>query len=142
MKKDDCIFCKIINKKEFAAILYENDDIIAFIDIHPVNPGHILIVPKKHAELVHDLDKETFLKLFPLAYKIAKRIKEVYPETTAFNYLIADGVDAGQEIPHVHLHVIPRKPDDGFSFKLSKDFLSRHLSESDLESVKKNLLPI
>ncbi|HUT82475.1 MAG TPA: HIT domain-containing protein [Candidatus Bathyarchaeia archaeon] len=140
MQDSDCIFCKIIQKKAFAAILYEDEDIVAFMDIKPINEGHALIVPKKHAVLVEELDEELYLKLFPIARKIASRIKERIPETTAINYFIADGKDAGQEVFHVHLHVIPRRPDDGFRFIFDKEYYSRLLSEVDREKVKEKLL--
>jgi len=141
MKNNNCIFCKIIQRKAFAAILYEDEEIISIMDIRPVNEGHTLIFPKKHVQYVNDLDEDLFLKLFPIAYKISKRIREVYPEYTDFNFLIADGVDAGQEIPHVHLHVIPRKKKDGFGFKLPKGFLSRLISEEERIRVRDKLLP-
>lgn len=142
MDEKTCIFCKIVRKEAFAAIIYEDDDILAFMDIKPINEGHALIIPKKHKKYVNNLDEETFLKLFPIGYRISKRIKEVYPEITNFNFLIADGEEAGQEIPHVHLHVIPRKPKDGFGFKLPKGFLKRLLTEKERERVKDKIVPI
>jgi histidine triad (HIT) family protein len=60
----DCLFCKIVKKEVFAAILYEDEDVIAFMDIKPINPGHALIIPKKHAVLVEELEEELYLKLF------------------------------------------------------------------------------
>ena len=138
----DCIICKIVEKKEFAAVLYEDKEIMAFMDIRPVNEAHTLVIPKKHAKYVNDLDEETFLKLFLIGYKISKRIKEIYPEIKDFNFLIADGEIAGQEIPHVHLHVIPRKPKDGFGFKLPKGFLKHLISEEERTRVKNKLYPI
>ena len=142
MFDDNCLFCKIAQKKEFAAILYEDDDVMAFMDIRPVNEGHTLIIPKKHAKYVNELSEEDFLKVFPIGYRISNRIKEVYPEITDFNFLIADGECAGQEIPHVHLHVIPRKRKDGFGFKLPLGFLKRLISEEERTRVKNKLYPI
>ena len=136
----DCLFCKIVKKEIFAAILYEDDDVIAFMDIKPINPGHALIIPKKHAVLVEELEEELFLKLFPVARKIATKIKEKIPETTAINYFIADGEDAGQEVFHVHLHVIPRKPNDGFKFVFDEEYYDRILSEKEREEIKNKLL--
>ncbi|MHA1154877.1 MAG: HIT family protein [Candidatus Heimdallarchaeota archaeon] len=142
LMNDDCIFCKIVRKEAFAAVLYEDDDIMAFMDIKPINEGHALIIPKKHAVLVEELDNELYLRLFPIARKIAKRIKEEIPETTAINYFIADGKDAGQEVFHVHLHVIPRKPDDGFDFTFEEEYYTRLLSEEERERVKDKIIPI
>ena len=109
-----CIFCNIVARQIYAAIIYEDDKIVAFIDHQPVNEGHILIIPRKHTPRVEEVDEETFLHLFTIGRNIQSLIKNSYSEISAFNYLIADGTDAGQEIPHVHLHIIPRKKADGF----------------------------
>ncbi|MHA1212185.1 MAG: HIT family protein, partial [Candidatus Heimdallarchaeota archaeon] len=91
---------------------------------------------------VEEMDEELYLKLFPIARKIALRIKDKIPETTAINYFIADGKDAGQEVFHVHLHVIPRKPEDGFEFTFDEAYYGRLLSEEERDRVKENLIPI
>jgi len=140
MNQSDCIFCKIVRKEAFAAVLYEDEDIMVFMDIKPINEGHILIIPKKHAVLVEDLEEEVFLHMVSIARKFVARIKNRIPETTAINYFIADGKDAGQEVFHVHLHVIPRKPNDGFRFIFDKEYYTRLLSEVDREIVKEKLL--
>ena len=142
MSDKNCIFCKIVNKEAFAAILYEDEDIMAFMDIKPINEGHALIIPKKHAVLVEELEEDLYLKLFPIAREIASKIKEKIPETTAINYFIADGEDAGQEVFHVHLHVIPRKPNDGFKFVFDEEYYNRMLTEEEREAVKNKLIPI
>ena len=142
MSDKNCIFCKIVNKEAFAAVLYEDEDIMAFMDIKPINEGHALIIPKKHAVLVEELEEDLYLKLFPIAREIASKIKEKIPETTAFNYFIADGEDAGQKVFHVHLHVIPRKPNDGFKFVFDEEYYDRILTEEEREVVRNKLIPI
>lgn len=117
-----CIFCKIVQKQSGAAIIYEDEDVMAFLDIMPVNEGHCLVIPKKHHKIVEEMDEKVYLKMFTVGRSLLKKIKEVLPDTTAFNYLIANGKDAGQEIYHVHLHMIPRKPNDGFGFKFSPNY--------------------
>ncbi len=117
-----CIFCKIVQKQSEAAILYEDEDIMAFLDIMPVNEGHCLVIPKKHYKLVEEMNEKVYLKMFTVGWSLLKKIKEFLPETTAFNYLIANGKDAGQEIYHVHLHIIPRKSNDGFGFKFGPNY--------------------
>ena len=138
----DCIFCKIINKEVFAAVLFEDDDIMAFMDIKPINEGHSLVITKKHAVLVDELEEELYLKLFPIGRKIAKKIKEVFPETKGIMYFIADGEHAGQEVPHVHLHIIPRKPNDGFDFTFDPAYYDRLLTVDERTKVKDKLIPI
>jgi len=142
MSEQECIFCKIVKKEEFAAVLYEDKDVMAFMDIKPINKGHSLIITKKHAVLCDEIDEELYLKLFPIARKIAIRIKEVFPETKAIMYFIADGEYAGQEVPHVHLHVIPRKPNDGFDFVFDPAYYDRFLTEDERSQVRDELIPI
>ena len=142
MSNDDCVFCKIVKREEFAAILYEDDDIMAFMDIKPINEGHALVITKKHAILVDELDEELYLKLFPIGRKIAMKIKEILPETKGIMYFIADGEHAGQEVPHVHLHIIPRKPNDGFDFTFDPAYYDRLLTEEERTKMKDKLIPI
>ena len=142
MNEPDCIFCKIVRKEAFAAVLYEDDDIMAFMDIKPINKGHSLVITKKHAVLVDELDEMLYLKLFPIGRKIAMKIKKVFPETKGIMYFIADGEHAGQEVPHVHLHVIPRKPNDGFDFTFDPAYYDRLLTEEERTKVKDKLVPL
>jgi histidine triad (HIT) family protein len=139
---NDCIFCKIVRKEEFAAVLYEDDDIMAFMDIKPINEGHSLVITKKHAVLVDELAEELYLKLFHVGRRIAMKIKEIFPETKGIMYFIADGEHAGQEVPHVHLHIIPRKPNDGFDFTFDPAYYDRLLTEEERSVVKDKLIPI
>lgn len=114
---DNCIFCKIIDRTLEAAFLYEDDEVISFLDIQPINKGHSLIIPKIHADRVEDLPENVYLKMHFVGRDILKKIKKNIPETTAFNVFIANGADAGQDVFHSHLHIIPRKPKDGLIIK-------------------------
>ncbi len=134
-----CIFCKIVKGELFAAKLHEDDEIMAFVDIMPVNPGHSLVIPKEHAKLVAELSEKTFARLFEVGRKLQAKIAKAFPETTAFNLLIADGEDAGQEVPHVHLHVLPRKPNDGFGIRFGPDY-GKILSEEERKKIAKRIL--
>jgi diadenosine tetraphosphate (Ap4A) HIT family hydrolase len=109
-------------KRIFAAILFEDKNYLAFVDICPVNEGHTLIIPKKHYVLVEEMEEQAYMQLFVIGRQLAHQIKTNIPPTTAINYLIADGKDAGQEIHHVHLHIIPRFPKDGFGFKFGPKY--------------------
>lgn len=101
-----CIFCKIINKEAAADIIYQDDEIIAFKDITPVAPVHLLIISKKHIASVNNLevdDKELVGQLFLVARKIAK---EQGVSETGYRLVINIGKDAGQTVEHLHLHLI------------------------------------
>ena len=105
----NCIFCKIINKEIPADIVYQDDEIIAFKDIAPVAPVHLLIIPKKHILSVNNLeleDKELIGRLFLTARKIAK---EQDVSETGYRLVINVGKDAGQTIDHLHLHLLGGK---------------------------------
>lgn len=105
----NCIFCKIINKELPADIIYEDEEIIVFKDIKPVAPIHFLIIPKKHIISVNNLeikDKEVVGQLFLIAKKIAK---EQGISKTGYRLIFNVGPDAGQEVDHLHLHLLGKK---------------------------------
>ena len=108
----DCLFCKIANKEIGSEVIYENDKILAFLDIRPRSDGHMVIIPKTHAEGVVDLEDE-YLSAVLLASKIimAKIKKALNPD--AFTIGANVGRASGQEIDHFHFHIIPRWKNDG-----------------------------
>lgn len=116
-KIQSCIFCDIISRQAEASIVYEDDLVIAFHDAFPLNPGHTLIVPKVHVKDISELAQPELLRLTSVAQEIAKVMlggKDI--ECTGVNLLMANGSDAGQEVMHAHLHILPRKADDGIRF--------------------------
>ncbi len=114
MKKDDCIFCKLANGMIPTATVYEDDDFRAIMDAAPANKGHVIILPKEHADDVFSLPVETQAKLFPVAAKIAKAVKEELG-CDGVNILQNNGTAAGQTVFHFHTHVIPRYNGDSVS---------------------------
>ncbi|MFH1620672.1 MAG: HIT family protein [Patescibacteria group bacterium] len=108
----DCLFCKIIEKTIPSVGVYEDEDVYAFLDIKPVNPGHVLVVPKMHSEGFHDANPEVLKKWIVATQKISKAIM-VALGTEGFNLELNNGAIAGQLIPHLHIHIIPRRLDDG-----------------------------
>lgn len=108
----DCIFCKIINKKIPATILYEDNDLLAFMDIGPIIKGHVLIIPKQHYAEITDTPDHIVAKLYLTAKLIVKAQKEGL-NADGSNIIQNNGTAAGQEVAHIHLHVIPRFNEDG-----------------------------
>jgi len=106
MSDQDCIFCKIIAGEIPATKVYQDDDALAFLDINPVAPGHTLVIPKHHHPLMIDVPDELVSHLFILAKRIMKSIK-----ATTQAYLVNIAV-AGDEVPHFHIHLIPRHQGD------------------------------
>lgn len=103
----DCIFCKIVNGEIPASKVYEDDHVLAFLDISQVTKGHTLLIPKKHNKNLFDLEVETAGQLFSVVPKITNALKTTL-NVEALNLLCNTGEKAGQEVFHLHLHLIPR----------------------------------
>ncbi|MGH2627084.1 MAG: HIT family protein [Anaerolineales bacterium] len=110
-----CIFCRIVVAEVPASVVYRDERAIAFIDIHPVNPGHLLVAPLAHAADLGALPEETGGHLFAVAQRLAIALRASGVSSEGVNLFLADGKAAGQEVFHVHLHVIPRFSGDGIS---------------------------
>ncbi|MEV4129169.1 HIT family protein [Nocardia sp. NPDC049707] len=111
------IFGDIVAGRAEASRVYEDDDVVAFLDIRPMTPGHVLVVPKVAARSLAELDPAVGGKLFEVAQKLAGALRASEVGCDGVNFFLADGVTAGQEVFHVHLHVIPRTPGDGFGLR-------------------------
>lgn len=94
--------------------VYEDETVLAFMDLHPVNPGHVLVVPKGHAVGLADLDVELGMHLWRVGHQLARALRRTDLRCEGVNVFVADGEEAFQEIFHVHLHVFPRFAGDGF----------------------------
>ena len=114
---ENCPFCKVISGKYRASFSYRDDTLVAFLDIHPVNEGHMLIVPVKHVECISQLDQETAGAMFRLATRIGKAVYQSGLPCDGINFMLSDGKVAGQEVPHCHLHVAPRLAGDSLIIK-------------------------
>lgn len=110
----DCIFCKIVNGEIPAAKVYENEHVVAFLDISQVTKGHTLIIPKVHKENLFELTPELAKNVFESAPVIANAIKKAY-NPIGLNLVNNNGEKAGQSVFHFHMHLIPRYGEgDGF----------------------------
>ena len=127
----NCTFCDIIAGHAPATIIYEDDTAIAFMDIKPINPGHLLIIPRTHATYLSDMDEATGAPLFAIAMRLAAAVRRSGLRCEGVDLFLADGEAAGQEVFHVHLHVIPRFRDDGFGFRFGPEYRVRSRSELD-----------
>lgn len=109
------IFDKIIQGEIPSCKVYEDDDVLAFLDISQVTPGHTLLVPKKHVDNIFDYDDETAKKVLLTLPKLARAIKATNPKITGMNISSNNGVSAGQTVMHSHWHLIPRYDDDNLN---------------------------
>jgi len=120
-----CVFCDIVRGEAPASVVHDDDQVMAFMDIQPVNPGHLLVVPRVHAAYLADLDQETGSRLFQVAMKLADAVRHSGVRCEGVNFFLADGRAAGQEVFHVHLHVVPRFEGDGFGLRFGPEYFRR-----------------
>lgn len=118
-----CVFCAIVAGTEPASVVYEDETVLAILTICPVTPGRILVLPKRHAGFVADLDEETGAHLFRVSMRLAAALRRSGLRCEGVNWFLADGAAAFQEVFHVHLHVFPRFAGDGF--RLGADWSQR-----------------
>jgi len=109
---ENCLFCKIISGEIPSKLVYEDDYVYAFLDIYPASEGHTLVAPRKHFSSFTDMSPEDVARLFEAARKITAAVEKAF-SADGSNIGINNGEAAGQEVPHVHVHVIPRKKGDG-----------------------------
>lgn len=114
----ECIFCNIVNKTNNSYIIYENKQVIAILDIDPINEGHILIITKKHYLDLDEIPQKELSEIFILAQKIVKALKKIYPLN---GYSIMQNGGGFNDIGHFHLHIFPRYYSDGFSWNCSNN---------------------
>ena len=116
MKKEDCVFCKIVNGDIPSNTIYENSEFKVIMDISPATKGHVLVLPKEHFKDIYDIDAETAGKLFQLAAVVARALKEVL-HCDGLNIIQNNGEIAGQTVFHFHMHLIPRYEGDDLTVK-------------------------
>lgn len=104
---DNCIFCKIIAREIPAEVIYENDQVLAFLDIAPVSEGHTLVIPKRHARNLTDGTVEDAKSMITAVHEIAPKMLRALG-ATAYNLGMNHGEDAGQDVFHTHMHIMPR----------------------------------
>lgn len=121
----NCIFCEILANRQPASLVYQDELCTAFMDIQPINPGHLLVVPNRHAANLVMLDPETGARLFQVAQRLAQAVRQSGVNCEGVNFFLADGEAAGQDVFHVHLHVIPRYRGDGFGLRLPAKYYLR-----------------
>jgi diadenosine tetraphosphate (Ap4A) HIT family hydrolase len=116
--KGPCIFCRIAAGEAEASMLYQDEFVTAFMDLFPVVPGHLLVIPNTHAALLGDLPEDLSVRVFSLGRRLGNVLRQSTIRAESIGYYMADGPAAGQVVPHVHLHVIPRFAGDGAGFAL------------------------
>ncbi len=112
-----CIFCAIAARQAEASVVYEDDTVVAFMDLFPATRGHLLVVPRKHAVGLEDLDGATSAHVWSVGHDMARALRRSSLRCEGINVLLCDGEAAFQTVFHFHLHVIPRYAGDGWTIK-------------------------
>jgi len=132
----DCIFCKIIEGSIPAKILKETSQSISFLDAFPLAKGHVLVIPKKHHQKIQDMSQSENTDLFLLVHEMTSKVDSISGSTLV---AIHNGIDAGQEVPHVHVHLVPRSNNDSAGPIHSMFNSSLELSESEVDEIYNKL---
>ena len=127
----ECIFCNVIKGETELEVIYEDKEVIAIIHPRPAVPGHIFLFPKRHYQIFEQVPDYEISHLFSVANKISIAIFEGI-KAAGTNIIMQNGVAAGQEIPHVCIHVIPRNEKDGLNF----EWKPKHLTQEQMSSVE------
>ena len=133
-QKQQCIFCHIVSGKVSSKKVYEDANTIAFLDINPANPGHTLVVPKKHSEDITSADSHDIARAMEVVKMITQRLKERM-HAAGVNVIQNNGHAAGQIVAHVHFHVIPRYPNDVVVISYQR----AHISDTEMEEIRKKM---
>ncbi len=130
---DACLFCAILKRHARASFIFEDEHAAAFMDLFPVQPGHALIVPREHVADLSDCPEDMAGRLFALSARLAPVIVSAVG-ADGFNVWTANGKAAGQEVFHLHLHVLPRFEGDTFGLRFPKDY-PREVARADLDAM-------
>ena len=123
--KDECVICNLLSGALAVSMVYRDNSCSAFMDIQPVNSGHVLVVPNRHTRYLSGLKEEEGAQIFRLAQRVAAALRSGVVRCEGINFFLADGEAAGQEVFHVHLHVFPRYVGDGFRLVLPPTYSDR-----------------
>jgi histidine triad (HIT) family protein len=136
----DCVFCKIVAGQIPAAKVHENEYLLVFMDINPLAPGHTLLIPKKHYEVITDMPAEDMAALGRVIPDVAKAVAKA-TKAEGLNVFQTNGACAGQSVGHVHFHFIPRNPADGLGFRWNPKRYAEGEMEKWRRAVASNLTP-
>ncbi|MBN1875394.1 MAG: HIT family protein [Anaerolineae bacterium] len=133
-----CVFCRILAGELPASVIYRDKVCTAFMDIQPVNPGHVLVIPNKHAANLAELAPEDGAHIFRIAQQVAGALRKSNLKCEGVNFFLADGEAAGQEVFHIHLHVFPRYRGDGFGLRTGPHY-KRRPARAELDRIAEQI---
>ncbi|MEW1795266.1 HIT family protein [Streptomyces niveus] len=139
MPNDGCVFCGIARGHVAASVVHEDDRVVAFMDLSPVTPGHVLVVPKSHAEGLVDLPDDLGVRVWEVGHRVGRALRLSGLRCEGVTLFLADGEAAFQEIFHVHLHVFPRFKGDSFRIDANWQVHERRVLDEAAQAVRGGL---
>lgn len=133
---DQCVFCRILAGEVPSSQVLDNDLIVAFLDIRPANPGHTLVLPRRHVESFTELSPMEVEQLALCGQRIAAALKQGFDGCQAVTFSLADGAAAGQDVPHTHLHVVPRRAGDGLGWRAAGQLQARETLDASASQLR------
>ena len=134
MQDPNCVFCKIVAGDIPSKVIMQNEKAMALLDAFPLAPGHTLVIPKSHYAKVQQMSEQDAMAVFEIVWKLAGAV-ETGSQVNASTIAIHNGSEAGQEVPHVHVHIVPRKIDDGAGAIHSMFKVKPKLSPQEIDSL-------
>ena len=134
-----CTFCRIVEGLQPASIVYQDERVVAFLDVMPINRGHTLIVPRAHVPFLSEVEPEDGACIFIVAQKIGRALRASKLRCDGVNLILNDGAEAGQRVFHTHLHVIPRVLGDSLHRDLNAEMPTREDLEATAEELRAHL---
>ena len=135
----ECVFCAIVAGEAPASQVYEDDRVVALMDIAPATPGHLLVVSRDHAPNLAELDPDDGARMFKVAQQLAQALRDSSIPADGINLFLADGEVALQEVFHAHLHVLPRTRGDGFTVKAEFGSPERDVLDAQATAIRQAL---
>jgi diadenosine tetraphosphate (Ap4A) HIT family hydrolase len=133
---DRCVFCRTLAGDLPSSPVFDNDLIVAFLDIRPANPGHTLVLPRRHVESFTELSTMEVEQLALCGQRIATALKQGFDGCEAVTFSLADGAAAGQDVPHTHLHVVPRRAGDGLGWRAAGQLQARETLDASASQLR------
>jgi len=134
----DCVFCKIVKGEIPASIIFQDEMCLAFMDIYPVTQGHCLLIPKKHFNNLLDVNLDVLSHLAKRLAELTRKVQSSLKPDGILN-AAANGPGAGQDIPHLHFHIIPRNRGDEFGFRFPEGYREKMADRAQLDRIAKQI---
>ena len=134
-----CTFCRIVEGQQAGSIVYEDERVVAFLDVMPINRGHTLIVPRAHVPFLSEVEPEDGARMFLVGQKIGRALRASKLRCDGVNLILNDGAEAGQRVFHTHLHVVPRVLGDSLHRDLNAEMPTREDLEATAEEIRTHL---